>query len=98
MGIAIIVIIMHYAPPGIYRNNLQSMSNIWQYVGFITLAVLCEVMNAYMMNRVFFKKKKVSAWYKVVNCFSDARFCYLTAVISTLLFINPVFAFSVLDF
>lgn len=61
---------------------------------FIGLALVIELLNALIINRMFFAVRRVDVLKKVLHCFEDIRFAVMVLIFATNLFINPVYVWS----
>jgi hypothetical protein len=60
----------------------------------LLVAAVLELINAYIMNKVYFSPNDVSVPDKVKQCFSSPKFAFIAFVSTAILFINPVFVFT----
>ena len=80
-------------------NGLHvTLLNYEKTAGFIIFAVVLEFINAFIMHQVYFKKVNLRVRQKLLHCFSLKEFAFMVVTISTVMFINPVFAFTIVHF
>jgi hypothetical protein len=77
------------------QNSLkESYDKEWNTVMWIAVAVGLELLNACAINFLFFSRQTVSVYDMLLHAYADDRFCFLTAIISAIMFLNPVYAFT----
>lgn len=93
-GMLLLLITIDYVPW--IDNGLRqtSKAEISQNSTFLLVAVSLEAVNALLMDQWFFRHLQINVMDKVKNCFSNLRFSVLVVLIGTLLFLNPVYAFT----
>jgi TM2 domain-containing membrane protein YozV len=80
--------------PWITNNLFQSGPRAHTTYALILASVGLELINAYFMHYVFFKKMCISIPNKIVHCFQRESFALVSCLVAANLFINPVFAFN----
>ncbi len=75
-----------------------TLSNYQTTAIFIAVAVILEIINAYLINRFYFQKINLHVYEEVVHCFSLKHFALICGVLCSIMFINPVFAFTTVTF
>jgi hypothetical protein len=93
LGILLLVLTIDCAP-WIDNALRQHGHEIERNAGFLLLAVIFEMINAIIINYVFFLPWKIDVGEKVRYVFDNPRFAGLTVFIGTCLFINPIYAFT----
>ena len=93
IGISLLLILLTFVP---WVNNslAQSPSDLWLTIRWIMVAMSIELINCYIMNRLFFVPQGVSLFNMVKHAFTDDRFFFTAAIIVSIMFLNPVFAFT----
>jgi hypothetical protein len=92
-SIILLLVTIQYFPW--IQNDLQQDTNSFQFTMLLLcLALILESINAYIMNEIYFKPKKLDAIKEVKCCFQNISFGILSLFIGCNLFINPVFAFT----
>jgi hypothetical protein len=90
----VIILVTLYLCPWIYISLKQNLSSLLQTLVFILVSVVLEIVNAATMNALFFIPRKLDVLKSVMNCFSNIRFSFICVIIASVLFINPMFAFT----
>ena len=77
------------------NNDLKQTSGaaIELEVEFIVVAALLELANAFVMNRYFFQPQGADVLLRVKQCFANQRFAFVSMMLASNYFINPIFAF-----
>lgn len=81
---------------GDYYGSIVS-SHVSYVILLILAAVILEIINAVIINYVFFRQRNLAIYSKLKYCFKDIRFTVLAIVFSTFLLINPFVASINLD-
>lgn len=94
IGILVLTLTIDYVP-WVKSGLKQHGKDIALSSGYISIAVGLEIVNAIIINRVFFSPLHVDMWKKVRVFFTQPRVIVLTWVIATDLFINPMYSFTI---
>jgi hypothetical protein len=94
-GIAVSVYLLSISEAPWELNSLKENSTKEHYtIMWIGCAVGLELLNAWAINSLFFSGEKVSVYEMLLHAYADDRFFFLTAIISAIMFLNPVYAFT----
>ena len=93
IAIALLLLLIAYVP-WIDNSLKQEGYGLKLSMAFISLAVVMELINAYIMNQIFFVPQGLSVVQKVRHCFSQPRFAFISMIVAANLFINPMYAFA----
>jgi len=93
IGILVLTLTIDYVP-WVESDLKQYGKDIAWSSGYISVAVGLEVINALVINRLFFAPLHVDMWKKVRVFFTQPRVIVLAWVIATDLFINPMYSFT----
>lgn len=62
---------------------------------YLCVAIVLEIINAFIINEVYFKPQKLSIWKKTLQFFvSSPRTALLSWILAAILFINPIYSFT----
>lgn len=94
-GVAVLLIsyLIDYVP-WIHNSLQRSGAEMRLNSELLTVAVVLEIINALIMNKVYFAPLQISVISKVRHCFQDIRFAYIATLTAAILFINPIFVFT----
>jgi hypothetical protein len=94
-AILLLVTTIEFVPYLKSTNGLDvSLSTYQSTAIFIVVAVVLEVVNAYIINRFYFQTIDLHVYRELVNCFSFKYFSLICGVLCCNMFINPMFAFT----
>jgi hypothetical protein len=94
-GISISLYLLSISNAYWVQNGLkQDAVNVRSTIMYIYLAVVMELVNAFVINYLFFATQGVSVYNMLLNAYGDDRFAFLTTVIAAVMFLNPVYAFA----
>jgi hypothetical protein len=83
--------------PWVGRSNGLKEDNVvsFRYTSiFLFIAIVLELVNAWVMMRFYFQPKQLDALRMTRHCYSLRYFAFLSMLIAANLFINPVYAFT----
>ena len=72
----------------------QDDSDLLFTLELVLVSIVVEIVNAWVINHVFFRKKNLGVHRVVLDCFQDNRFAFITTIISAALIINPIYDFT----
>jgi len=77
------------------ENSLKETGIQLEYtLLYISISVVVEIGNVILLNRLFFKPRQLDIKAMLKQCFQEVRFAFITTIIASVLFINPVYAFT----
>jgi hypothetical protein len=91
--IILLLVVIQYLP-WVQDDLPQNQSEFQFTMLLLCLALVSELINAWVMNEIYFKPKNLDAVEEVKCCFQNISFGILLLFIGCNLFINPVFAFT----
>ncbi len=100
-GYAILLLLttIEFTPYLKATNGLHVSSTTYTTTAlFITIAVLMELINAYLIDRFYFRKVGLQVYQEVVHCFNLKHFALICGVLCCNMFINPIFAFTTVTY
>jgi hypothetical protein len=92
-GMLLVLIIIDFAP-WVQNDLRQSTKGAVDTYLLIIAAVVLELVNAYVMHFVFFRRRNVNVLNKVVRCFRRESFAVVSWMVAINVLINPVFVFK----
>lgn len=93
LGILLLTLTIDYVP-WIESDLKQHGRTVAVSSEFICTAVGIEIVNAIVINQVFFAPKNVDVWRKMQRFFRHPRVTILVWVTGSLLFVNPMYSFT----
>ena len=63
-------------------------------LALVLVSVAIEIVNAFVINHLFFKNKNLSVFKVTIDCFQDNRFAFVTTVLAGSLIMNPITSFT----
>ena len=69
-------------------------SHVYFTLALVAVSVILEILNALVINHIFFANKNLSVFKVTIDCFQDNRFAFLTIVLASSLIINPITSFT----
>jgi hypothetical protein len=98
-AILLLVTTIEFVPYLKSTNGLHvSLTNYHSTAAFIAIAVALEAVNAYLIDRFYFRRIDLNVYKEVEHCFSMKHYALNCGIICSILFINPVFAFTEVTF
>ena len=80
--------------PWVSNELAQSDSRIGFILVLVIVSVAVEMLNAMVVDFLFFRRKSLNVYVVVTDCFQDNRFAFITTILGALLIINPIYAFT----
>ena len=80
--------------PWVSNELAQSDSRIGFILVLVIVSVAVEMVNAMVVDFLFFRRKSLNVYVVVTDCFQDNRFAFITTILGALLIINPIYAFT----
>jgi hypothetical protein len=94
-GILLLLVTIQFVPWVSATNALHRDIAGFRYtVVFLLLAVVFELINAFIMVKYFFLPRQLDVTRMTRHCYSLKYFCLVSMLIASTLFINPVYAFT----
>ena len=98
-GFLVLLTTVQFVPYLNATNGLHvTLLNYEKTAGFIILAVVLEIANAALVNVVYFQKVNLHVRQELLHCFSLKQFSFIVMILGTVMFINPVFAFTMVEY
>ncbi len=98
-GAIIMFLTIQYVPWVAKVNGLHEDRVSFTYTSmFIVTAVILELINAWAMNKFFFRRLGLDVQYETLRCFSLPHFSLLALLVACNLCINPMYAFTTVDY
>ena len=97
ISFAVSLLSVSYIP---WVNNAlaQQGATLGFTISILIVSTVLEIINAFIINYFFFRKKKINLFNAVVDCFQDSRFAFITTVYGAVLITNPIYAFTETSF
>ncbi len=99
IGFLMLLTTIQYVPYLRTTNALSiSHTNYLCTIELISLAVGIEVINAMIINYGYFVRHGLHVFEELRNCFALRQFAMIVALLGSVMFINPVFAYTTKEF
>lgn len=79
--------------PWVSSGLNQGLASLELSSTILIVALVTELLNAYMMDLTYYQPQGISVMIKVKHCFRDVKFSFLVFMIAAILMINPMYAF-----
>ncbi len=99
VGIMLLITTIQYVPYLNRTNDLaEHLISYESTIVFIAAALGMELINAFCISNLYFKRLQLDVREETVHCFALRDFSLLALIACTTLFINPVFAFTTIQY
>ncbi len=99
VGIMLLITTIKYVPYLNRTNDLaEHLISYESTIVFIAAALGMELINAFCISNLYFKRLQLDVREETVHCFALRDFSLLALIACTTLFINPVFAFTTIQY